>query len=65
MVIFPMTAFRAMMKAVEQTFRQLRDQGTQQHFLDQLQTRQELYELLQYSKYTDLDASLAARFPDR
>ncbi|MSR82195.1 MAG: methylisocitrate lyase [Candidatus Latescibacteria bacterium] len=64
MVIFPMTAFRAMMKAVEQTFRQLRDQGTQQHFLDQLQTRQELYELLQYSQYTQIDAALAARFPD-
>lgn len=64
MVIFPMTAFRAMMKAVEQTFRQLRDTGTQEHFLDQLQTRQELYELLQYSQYTQLDAALAARFPD-
>jgi len=64
MVIFPMTAFRAMMKAVEQTFRQLRDTGTQAHFLDQLQTRQELYELLQYSKYTQLDTALAARFPE-
>lgn len=64
MVIFPMTAFRAMMKAVEQTFRQLRDTGTQAHILDQLQTRQELYELLQYSKYTELDAALAARFPE-
>ncbi|MBI2502672.1 MAG: methylisocitrate lyase [Candidatus Latescibacteria bacterium] len=65
MVIFPMTAFRAMMKAVEQTFRQLRDTGTQAHFLDQLQTRQELYELLQYSQYTQFDAALAARFPER
>jgi methylisocitrate lyase len=65
MVIFPMTAFRAMMKAVEQTFRQLRDTGTQQHILDQLQTRQELYELLQYRKYTELDAALAARFPEQ
>jgi len=64
MVIFPLTAFRAMMKAVEQTFRQLRDTGTQAHFLDQLQTRQELYELLQYSKYTQLDTALAARFPE-
>jgi methylisocitrate lyase len=64
MVIFPMTAFRAMMKAVEQTFLQLRDQGTQQHFLDQLQTRQELYDLLQYTQYTQFDAALAARFPE-
>ncbi len=63
MVIFPMTAFRAMMKAVEQTFRQLRDTGTQAHILDQLQTRQELYELLQYSQYSQFDAALAARFP--
>lgn len=65
MVIFPMTAFRAMMKAVEQTFRQLRDTGTQAHILDQLQTRQELYALLQYSQYTQLDADLAARFPEQ
>lgn len=65
MVIFPMTAFRAMMKAVEQTFRQLRDTGTQAHILDQLQTRQELYALLQYSQYTQFDADLAARFPEQ
>lgn len=65
MVIFPMTAFRVMMKAVETAFIQLRRTGTQKDLLDQMQTRQELYALLDYAAYTQADTDLAQRFPDQ
>jgi len=48
MVIFPLTAFRRMMKATEDVYRILRKEGTQQSILNHLQTREELYKLLNY-----------------
>jgi methylisocitrate lyase len=64
MVIFPMTTFRVMMKAVEGVLHQLKEKGTQKGYLDHMQTRQELYELLQYESYTQMDTELASRFPE-
>ncbi len=52
-VLFPLTAFRAAMRAAERALIELRDQGTQRNLLDVLQTRAELYDLL---GYTDWDA---------
>ena len=63
MVIFPMSAFRVMMKAVEGLFQELKTKGTQRDCLEQMQTRSELYELLQYERYNAVDAVLADRFP--
>ena len=48
MVIFPLTAFRVSMKAAERCLRELKRRGTQRAWLDQMQSRQELYELLGY-----------------
>jgi methylisocitrate lyase len=48
MVIFPQSAFRASMKATERLLRALKEGGTQKEWLDQMQTRQELYKLLDY-----------------
>ena len=48
MVIFPLTAFRVAMKSVERCLRDLKRRGTQKRWLDQMQTRAELYELLGY-----------------
>ncbi len=48
MVIFPMSAFRVAMKASEKFLRALKASGTQKDWSDQMQTRQELYELLDY-----------------
>jgi methylisocitrate lyase len=48
MVIFPMSAFRVAMKASEKFFRALKESGTQKDWIDEMQTRQELYELLDY-----------------
>jgi methylisocitrate lyase len=48
MVIFPMSAFRVSMKASEEFLRDLKKRGTQSDWITRMQTRQELYELLDY-----------------
>jgi methylisocitrate lyase len=48
MVIFPMSAFRVSMKASEEFLRDLKKHGTQSDWIDKMQTRKELYELLDY-----------------
>jgi len=48
MVIFPMTAFRVMLRAVGEALAELQKSGTQQAMLDRMTTRQELYEILRY-----------------
>ena len=48
MVIYPQTAFRVSMFAAGQMLRDLKEGGTQEGWLDRMQTRKELYELLDY-----------------
>jgi len=48
LVIFPQSAFRVSMKTTNEFFRALKGKGTQASWLDKMQTRQELYELLDY-----------------
>lgn len=48
-VIFPMTAFRAAMKAMEGVLEELKREGTQKRLLDKLETREEFYRLIKYS----------------
>lgn len=61
-VIFPMTAFRIMMKAVEDAMRCLKKHGTQASLLEHMTTREKLYQLIHYQDYECLDASLATQF---
>jgi methylisocitrate lyase len=48
MAIFPMTAFRVAMKAAQQCLADLKRRGTQKNSLRRMQTRAELYDLLDY-----------------
>src|SRR5213596_2654422 len=48
MVIFPMSAFRMAMKASEKFLRALKKSGTQKDWIDEMQTREEIYQLLNY-----------------
>jgi methylisocitrate lyase len=48
MVIFPMSAFRVAMKASEGFLHALKKAGAQSDWFDKMQTRQELYDLLDY-----------------
>ena len=48
MVLFPLTAFRAMNEAARRTYEAIRRDGNQRAILDTLQSRDQLYELLHY-----------------
>ena len=48
MALYPLTAFRAMNAAARSTYETIRTMGSQQSILDSLQTRDELYEVLNY-----------------
>jgi methylisocitrate lyase len=48
MAIFPMTVFRVAMKAAEKCLADLQQRGTQRGWLGRMQTRAELYDLLDY-----------------
>ncbi len=62
MVLYPLSAFRAMNKAALAVFKELRDKGTQRGVLDLMQTRGELYEVLRYHAYEEkLDALFERR----
>lgn len=54
MVIYPQTALRVMMKQAEACLRDLLSTGTQAGWLDRMQTRQALYDLLAYDPSTDV-----------
>lgn len=58
MVIWPVSALRAANKAQEKVFAAIKRDGGTQKVIDQMQTRQELYDTIQYHAYEALDASL-------
>jgi methylisocitrate lyase len=60
MVIFPMTAFRVMMKSAEELYAELNRSGTQSQFVNRMQTRAELYDLVDYDGFNRRDRELEA-----
>lgn len=55
LVLFPVTALRMATKAIDQMLSELRSRGTQRNLLEQMQTRQQLYDLLKYAEYEQRD----------
>ncbi len=51
MILYPLTAFRAMNKAALRAYEQLRKTGTQKALIADMQTREELYDILNYHSY--------------
>jgi methylisocitrate lyase len=57
MVLYPLSAFRAMAKAAEAVYATIRKDGTQKAAVPSMQTREELYKTLDYYSYENkLDA---------
>ena len=50
-VLYPLTAFRAMNKAAQRVYETVRKQGTQKSLIGEMQTREELYETIDYHAY--------------
>lgn len=62
MALYPLSAFRAMNRAAERVYNVLRQEGTQKNVIDTMQTRNELYESINYYQYEEkLDALFAKR----
>lgn len=51
MALYPLSAFRAMNKAAEHVYQVIRKEGTQKSVLGEMQTREELYERINYYEY--------------
>ena len=49
--LYPLSAFRAMNRAALRVYQSLRKEGTQKNLLDTMQTRDELYDYLNYHSY--------------
>ena len=51
MVLYPLTAFRAMSKAAEMVYREIKHRNSQESLLKNMQTRDELYDVLDYHSF--------------
>ena len=53
MVLYPLSAFRAMSKAALTIYKTIKNNGHQKDVLKSMQTRDELYEFLDYNAYEE------------
>lgn len=57
LILYPLTAFRAMNAAAELTYGTLREKGIQSSVVQRMQTREDLYDLLDYHRFEqEIDA---------
>ncbi len=62
LVLYPLSAFRAMNKAAENVYEAVRRDGTQKNVIDTMQTRMELYDRINYHAFEQsLDALFAQK----
>lgn len=61
LVLYPLSAFRAMNKAAENVYAAIRRDGTQKNVIDTMQTRAELYDRIDYHRYEQHLDSLFAQ----
>ncbi len=65
MILYPLSAFRAMNKAAEKVYEAIRKEGSQKSVIDTMQTREELYQRINYYEYeTALDRLIKDRKTD-
>ena len=60
MVIWPASAMRVAAKAQEELYAAIKRDGGTHNMLTRMQTRKELYDVIGYSDYEKLDASIVS-----
>ncbi|MGP6207334.1 methylisocitrate lyase [Cuniculiplasma sp. SKW3] len=60
-VIFPLTAFRGILKKTEEIYKMLMERGTQRDFINEIMSRKQFYEIIGYSEYEVEDIDLSKR----
>ena len=58
-IIFPVTTLRVANKITEELLTDIKNKGTQVDWLDRMQTRRELYDLIDYEGYQAIDSELS------
>ena len=53
LVLYPLSAFRAMSQIATRVYETIRTEGTQKEIVGEMQTRTELYEVLNYYSFED------------
>ncbi len=61
LILYPLTAFRTMNAAAEMTYGHLREHGIQTAIVDRMQTREQLYDLLDYHMFEQQIDAMADR----
>ncbi|SES73450.1 methylisocitrate lyase [Salinibacillus kushneri] len=59
MVIYPVTSMRVAAKAYERVYQEILEKGTQIDSINDMQTRKELYDTINYYEYEELDYKIA------
>lgn len=59
LVIYPVTSLRVAAKAYERVYQEIFDTGSQKEKVADMQTRKELYDVIQYHDYEALDTEIA------
>ncbi|RDW20018.1 methylisocitrate lyase [Oceanobacillus arenosus] len=59
MVIYPVTSLRVAAKAYERVFQRIKERGSQEEAVPDMQTRKELYKTISYDDFEELDSSIA------
>lgn len=62
-VIFPVTTLRVAAKVAEDVLTDIKNKGTQVDWIDRMQTRRELYDLIEYDAYEETDRKLSLKTP--
>jgi methylisocitrate lyase len=60
-VIFPLTAFRGALRAMDEVYSILSRSGTQREILQKIMSRKEFYDLINYSAYEEEDKNIASK----
>jgi methylisocitrate lyase len=64
MVIFPLTMMRVMLKSLKGTLARLKARGSQKELLDEMFTRKEVYDLIGYKSYEEMDKKIGGKDND-
>jgi methylisocitrate lyase len=60
LILFPMTLLRLSAKAMEEGLARLKKEGSSRGMLGAMQRRADLYKLIRYSDFEELDRALAS-----
>ena len=61
LVIYPVSAMRVALQAINELFTEIKEKGTQKDFLDRMYTRAQLYELIGYNEMLELEKKFTGK----